>query len=123
MKMKIRSLIPVLLAALVAFSCKSAVSRMGTNETPTRGNITIGVDESYYPLSEAEVNTFEAIYKDAEIEQIYASEDSVLSLFMDDSIRLMITSRPMTENEVAYLRSNLIVVRTTKIAYDALALV
>ncbi|MBN2481628.1 MAG: substrate-binding domain-containing protein [Bacteroidales bacterium] len=113
-------LIPILTAVV---SCKSAVSKMGTDERPTRGHIRIGVDESYQLLAKAEIDAFEAIYTNAEIEPVYASEDSILNLFLNDSVRLMITSRPLTENEVVYLKQDLIIARTTKIAYDAIAFV
>ncbi|MBN1159346.1 MAG: substrate-binding domain-containing protein [Bacteroidales bacterium] len=122
---KMNKILLLFMIALITgcISCKSAVSRMGTDERPTRGNIRIGVDESYRLLAKAEIDAFEAIYTNAEIDPVYASEDSILNLFLNDSVRLMVTSRPLTENEIAYLRQDLIIARTTKIAYDAIAFV
>jgi phosphate transport system substrate-binding protein len=51
------------------------------------------------------------------------SEDSIVKLFMDDSVRLIITSRLLNGSEEEFLKSKLVNPRTTKIAYDALALV
>lgn len=124
--MKNRVYIPAFLLIslmVITGACKSAVSKMGTDERPTRGHIRIGVDEAYQLLARAEVETFEGIYTDARIDQIIAPEDSILRLFLADSVRLMITSRSLTDNEVAYLRDKLVIARTTKIASDALALV
>jgi phosphate transport system substrate-binding protein len=81
------------------------------------------VDEAYQLLADSEITTFEGLYRYANITPIYASEDSILKLFLADSVRLMITSRKLTENEEAYLKDNLIVPRTTQIAYDAIAFI
>ncbi|MCX6237058.1 MAG: substrate-binding domain-containing protein [Bacteroidia bacterium] len=94
-----------------------------TDETPTRGTIKIAVDESYQLLADAELYTFQSIYKDAKVNPIYLSGDSILKLFLEDSVRIIISSTKLTENEVAYLRGKAIIPRTTKIAYDALAFI
>jgi phosphate transport system substrate-binding protein len=112
----------VVFVALLA-GCKSNAVNQLDQETPTRGHIRIGVDESYELLGDAEIDTFEGLYKNATITPVYASEDSILKLFLADSIRLMITSRKLTENEEAYLKEKLIIARTTHIAWDALAFI
>jgi len=104
------------------FSCKMTPKKF-TDETPTRGSIKIAVDESYQLLTEAELFTFLSLYKDAKVEPAYLSGDSILKLFLDDSVRVIITSSKLTENEVDYLRGKSIIARTTKIAYDALAFI
>ena len=94
-----------------------------TDETPTRGSIKIAVDESYQLLTDAELFTFQSLYKDAKVSPVYLSGDSILKLFLDDSVRVIITSSKLNDNEVAYLRGKSIIARTTKIAYDALAFI
>jgi phosphate transport system substrate-binding protein len=42
---------------------------------------------------------------------------------MNDSVRVIVTSKKLTDNQIQYLRDTLIVARTTTFAYDALALV
>jgi phosphate transport system substrate-binding protein len=111
------------ISALLVSSCKSYNNKQINTETPTRGNIKIAVDESYKLLSDAEIEVFTSMYKYAHINPIYASEDSILSLFMKDSVRLMITSRKLTANEENFLKSKLIIARTTQIAWDAVAFV
>jgi len=92
-------------------------------ETTTRGDIKIGVDDAYQLLADSEIATFQSHYKNSRINPIYATEDSVLKLFLADSVRLMITSRKLTQNEEAYLKENLIIPRTTQVAWDALAFI
>jgi phosphate transport system substrate-binding protein len=120
---KIKYITGFALAALFMVSCKSHGIKQMNQETPTRGHIKIAVDESYQLLADAEIETFESLYKYAKITPVYAPEDSVLKLFLDDSVRLMITSRKLTENEESYLKDKLIVPRTTAIAWDALAFI
>lgn len=104
------------------FSCKMTPKKF-TDETPTRGSIKIAVDESYQLLTDAELFTFQSLYKDAKVSPVYLSGDSILKLFLDDSVRVIITSSKLNDNEVAYLRGKSIIARTTKIAYDALAFI
>jgi len=120
----LKSTIGITLIGAIAllFSCKMTPKKF-TDETPTRGNIKIAVDDSYQLLSEAELFTFQSLYKDAKVTPSYLPGDSILKLFLDDSVRVIITSSKLTENELAYLRGKSIIARTTKIAYDALAFI
>ena len=103
------------------------VSCVGKNpppqETPTRGNIKITVDESFQPLLDTEVYTFTQLYTNATIKPQYKPEYDVITDFMNDSIEVIVTSRKLTEDQIKYLRDSLIVARTITFAYDALALV
>lgn len=117
------TVILLLISAVLPLSCKNYSEKQISKETATRGDIKIAVDEAYELLMDAEIKVFESLYKYANITPINASEDSVLKLFMADSVRLMITSRKLTQNEEDYLKQNLIIPRTTHIAWDALAFV
>jgi phosphate transport system substrate-binding protein len=107
---------------LILFSCVGGGSKKIT-ETPTSGNINIVVDESFQPLLETEVNTFTAIYHYAQIKPIYKPEVDVINDFMNDSVKVIVTSRKLTDDQIKYLRDTLIIARTTTFAYDALALI
>ena len=107
---------------VVAFACKMTPKKF-TDETPTRGTIKIAVDESYQLLADAELYTFQSIYKDAKVTPIYLTGDSVMKLFMADSVHVIVSSTQLTENQLAYLKGKASFPRTTKIAYDALAFV
>ena len=61
------------------------------NETPTRGNIKISVDESFQPLLETEIFTFTHLYGNANITPLYKPEYDVVEDFMNDSVRVMVT--------------------------------
>jgi phosphate transport system substrate-binding protein len=112
----------MLFLALMLHSCLSPKNPVD-DETTTRGNISIGVDDSYRLIAEAELYTFQSLYQYAKIKPLFLTEDSILQLFLKDSIRMMITSRKLNKNEEAYLESKQIVPRTTLFAFDAVAFI
>lgn len=109
------------LGLLLLVSCKGGQSELP--ETPTRGNITIAVDESFQPLIDTEIYTFTHIYKNAKITPDYKPEFDVINDFMNDSISVMVTSKNLTDYQIQTLRDSLIIARTTAFAHDALALI
>ncbi len=112
-----------ILGLLLIFAACGQMGKTGTNETPTRGKITISADESFQPIIETEVFTFTHLYENAFITPQYKPEYDVISDFMNDSVQVIITSKKLTDYQIQYLRDTLIVARTTTFAYDALALV
>ncbi len=106
----------------VIASCTGG-TKSGLDETPTRGNIKITADESFQPLVDTEVFTFTHLYENAKIKPIYKPEYDVISDFMDDSVKVIVSSRKLTDDQIRYLRDTLVIARTTTFAYDALALV
>jgi phosphate transport system substrate-binding protein len=93
------------------------------NETPTSGDIKIFVDESFQPLLDTEIRTFTGLYRYAKIKPVYKPEVDVINDFMNDSVKVIATSRKLTDDQIKYLRDTLIVARTTTFAYDAIALI
>lgn len=92
-------------------------------ETATRGNIKIGVDESFTLLSEAHLAVFHSFYENAHITPLYKPELDILNDFLHDSIRLMVTSRKLTTDEEAYFKNRNIYPVTVAIAYDGVAFI
>ena len=107
---------------LTIFSC-SGGKRAAMNETPTRGNIRISVDESFKPLIDSEVFTFTHLYINAHITPMYKPEYDVINDFMNDSVKVIVTSKKLSDYQIQYLRDTLVIARTTTYAWDALALV
>jgi phosphate transport system substrate-binding protein len=107
---------------IVIVSCTGG-SKSGPTETPTRGNIQIVADESFQPLIDSEVFTFTHLYNNAKVKPVYKPEFDVINDFMNDSTRVIVTSKKLTDDQIKYLRDTMIIARTTTFAYDALALV
>jgi len=110
-----------ILIAVFLISCQGGTTRL--DETPTRGDIRIIADESFQPLVDAEVNTFTSLYINAKIKSLYKPEFDVINDFMNDSVKVIVTSKKLTDDQIQYLRDSLIIARTTAFAWDALALV
>jgi len=106
----------------VMTSCRTGGPKV-LPETPTSGNIKISVDESFQPVIDAEVFTFTSLYQRARVKPEYKPEYDVVNDFMNDSVKVIVSSRKLSDNQIQYLRDNLIIARTITFAYDAIALV
>ena len=92
-------------------------------DTPTSGEISIAVDESFQPIIEAEIEAFEALYTKAKINATYGPETEVVSKMLEGEAILAIIPRQLNEQEKAALRKKAVAPRETKIAVDAIALI
>lgn len=113
----------LLVSSLITILAASCGNNAGPAETPTRGNIKISVDESFQPMIDSEVFTFTHLYTGAKISPMYKPEFDVINDFMNDSVKVIVTSKKLTDYQIQYLRDTLVIARTTTYAYDALALV
>jgi len=109
--------------AMLVVSCRNPMGVQPLDEAPTRGNIKISVDESFQLLLDTQLYTFQSQYVNAHITPGYKPEVDVLADFMNDSVRTIVLTRDLTKEEKEYLLSQKFVVRTTKVAHDALALI
>lgn len=92
-------------------------------DTPTAGSIKIAVDESLRPLLDAEVSTFEALYKRASIETVYLPEAEAVNALMNDSVRLAVVTRKFTNEERDYFKTIKITPTELDVALSAVALI
>jgi phosphate transport system substrate-binding protein len=111
------------LGLMIVISSCNNTRKTGYNETATRGDIHIVSDDSFQPLIDTEIFTFTHLYPYARITPFYKPEYDVIADFMNDSVKVIVTSKKLTENQIQYLRDTLIIARTTTFAYDALALI
>jgi phosphate transport system substrate-binding protein len=118
------SLASIILGSLILLSgCKSPMGAQPLDETPTRGKIKISVDESFQLLFDTQIYTFHSLYPDAKITVQYKPESDVLDDFMNDSVRTVVLTSDLSQSNKDYLASKQFIVRTTKVAHDALALI
>lgn len=107
--------------ALVFFSsCNSDHKPL---DTPTSGAIKIAVDESFLPLMDQMIDTFESLYKRAKINVDYKPEVEVINNLMNDSVKLIVTCKELSEEQMNYIKAKKILLRKTKVAVDAVALI
>ena len=91
--------------------------------TPTSGRVSIGVDETFAPILESEVDTFQKLYPDAHLKASYQPEDSVLLNLLNDKVKLAIVSRDLNAEEKAELAKQTMTPTVTHIGIDGLAII
>jgi phosphate transport system substrate-binding protein len=114
-------IIAVLSFLLMLPSCNSHQAK--NDETPTRGNIKISVDESFSLLIDSEVYTFQALYQNAHVTPQYKPDVDVINDLLNDSVRTVVTTSTLSQTELDYLKTIQIYPRTVIIAHDALAFI
>jgi phosphate transport system substrate-binding protein len=112
----------VLIMLMIGIACSNRTGNK-INETPTSGNIRIIADASFQPIVEAEISTFTGLYKYAHITATYVSEKDLISAFLDDSVKVVVTAWEPSAQQKELLLNTQVVVRTTNVAFDAIALV
>ncbi len=118
--MKLARLVFTAIVMLLFSSCYERATR---TDTATSGITQIAVDESFAPVVEASINVFESLYPKAAIIPVYTTDLNSYQLLMDDSMRLIIGTRLLTENELAIIEERKQRVRSHKIAIDGIAVI
>ena len=88
-------------------------------ETATRGEITIGADLVIKPLAEQWIDAFHHLYKDSKINVRYLNEPELFQQLADDSLRLILATRPLRETEERYYKSIQARVKPKELAENA----
>ena len=117
-KLKILSLFFVLLL----FSCQNK-SKDKFTDTYTTGVIKIAVDENFQPIIQEELDVFETMFPKAGIIPHYTNEVEAMNLLLKDSVRLVIATRALSDNEMKYFKSKSFYPRSYKLATDGIALI
>jgi phosphate transport system substrate-binding protein len=91
------------------------------DDTPTTGEVTIAVDETYSPVIDAALPVFHSLYKFAHIQTKYLPEVDALNLLLKDSVRLAIVSRPLSVKELDYFHSKKFFPKVIPIGIDGIA--
>jgi phosphate transport system substrate-binding protein len=109
----------LILSLLLLTRCNSD----GYTDTPTTGELTITVDETFKPFIDSEISTFEGIYNYADVTVSYKPEGEAFNDLLNDTVKLIIVSRPLNKEELKVFERWEIVPKVTKVAYDAVALI
>ncbi len=118
-----KNAIIIFIFSLSFISCNYNPSAGLNEETSTRGKIRIAIDETFTILAQAELEVFQSLYTNAHITPLYKPETEVINDLLNDSVRLIITSRKLTQEETEYFESRKIFPKTITIAYDAIAFI
>lgn len=111
--------------AAFLFSCKKDAPAAPENaqETFTSGNSTIYVDNTIQPAIEDVVEVFHSVYGRAHIKQVNLTETELINALLQDSARVAVMPRLLTEQETAGFKKKGIAPHITHFATDAIAFI
>lgn len=89
----------------------------------TFGEATFLVDESFSNIIGDQIEVFNSDYPDAKFNIISGNENKIFPTFLNDSVRVLISSRMLTPDEQKIYTKRNIPVWTTRFAIDGIALI
>lgn len=92
-------------------------------ETGVKGEITIAVDQTLQPVIEQQLKVWDSSYPQGIIHPVYTSEADAYKRLFNDSARLIVVTRDITEQEKQYGLSKKVVYSSLAIAKDAVAII
>jgi phosphate transport system substrate-binding protein len=93
------------------------------DDTLFSGVIKIAIDETLSPFVQEEINVFEMQYPMAGIIPLYTNEVEAMNLLLQDSVRLVVATRPLAPEEIATFHNRKFFPKSIKIATDGIALI
>jgi len=115
-----KSIILSLICSL-AFAVSSCQEQQ--RESPTQGNLTIISSEDVFPVIDLQVKDFSRVYEKATITHLSSSARDAIVQLLNDSVKLIVCPRELNDEEKRVIIQNELNVTTTKIAYDAVAVI
>src|SRR5688572_14121912 len=94
-----KNLLYIMLISTLLISCVQAPEKM---VGPTMGTIDLVADESIRYIVEQEEDIFERTYKHAKVNIQYLPEHDMFQKLMADSVQVIISTRPLNEEEISY---------------------
>ncbi|MFD1256271.1 PstS family phosphate ABC transporter substrate-binding protein [Mucilaginibacter terrae] len=119
-------IIIVCIIALVAFAtCDDhrPVRQLDNTDTAISGTAAFLVDESFKPIMDQEHYVFKSLYTDTKPVLIYKSENELLRMLLNDSVRTAIMSRELKPDELMVLKNRTLSPEVTRFASDAVAII
>jgi phosphate transport system substrate-binding protein len=120
--MKTPAIVCWLLFALIFTGCNQG-NAVKYTDTTTSGTIKISVDETFAQIIDGELDTFHALYKYAKVIPRYTNETNVFQDLLNDSARIIVATRMLTDKEKTVFEGRKITPRITAIAKDAIAFI
>lgn len=104
-------------------ACKQKQSKPAYDDTFATGHVKFAADESFQPIVDAENYVFKALDPKAYPEIVYRSENDVVNLLLQDSVRVAILSRGLDSSEIKVLKTRNLTPAISKFALDAVVLI
>lgn len=116
-------LLSVIVIVVFGTCRQQQASEVKGNDTFVKGKASFLADESFKPILDQEAYVFKALFTEAKPEFIYKSENELLKLFLEDSIRVAIMSRELKPAELQILKNRNFAPEVNRFAIDAVVLI
>lgn len=120
-----RFIICILLGLLVfSTACNNNANNkeIPVYDTFDYGTINISVDESFKPVIQEQLQMYHFTYPNTNIKVSYKSEVDCFKDLLNDSVRMIVSARALSDKEFDIFKSNLgFAPKTLNVAYDAVA--
>jgi len=117
---KVKLILWIFFAFFIVQSCKQATK---PTNGPNSGTEKFAGDESFQPIVDEEVSVFKYLNPRADPKFIYKTENDVLRLLLNDSVRVAILSRELNAGEIKILANKKLVPLTNRFAIDGVTLI
>lgn len=104
-------------------ACQQKEKKTEATDTYNKGELNIAADESFAPILDQELYVFKALNKAAKIHIIYGSENEVMRLYLNDSVRVAMTARSLNKQEMDLLTQKSLRPAINCFAYDGIAII
>lgn len=111
------------LLLMIFVACKQKTKPASGLETRTSGTVSMLVDESFSGVLADQIEVFKTDYPDTKFTIIEGNEQRIMPTFLNDSVRVIISSRMLTPEEDRIYRNRSIVPKTSRFAIDGIALI
>ena len=113
-----------IIGLLGLFSCEDHENPLAYQKNAHgRGKVVILVEESFKPLFETSIDTFESLFTKANVVAKYKGETDIIKAFYANESKTICISRDFTDAEKKQLRKQQVEVRSDKVAVDGVALI
>lgn len=112
----------IVLFVITLVSCQTKSNDKFT-DTYTTGTISIAVDANFQPIVKEQMDVFLSQMPNAEVKPIYINENSAIDLLLKDSVRLAVTTRPLNQRELDFMKSKKYYPKSYLLAKDGIALI
>ena len=109
-------------AGLSLVSCDPGPNEEGGQSSPTQGAVTVGVDETFAPIMQAQADTFSKLYTQAHVTLKFAPEENTMVDFINGDVTLAVVARQLNDEEMGELKKQNIIPQTTHVGIDGLAI-
>lgn len=123
--MTIKSFSKVLLGVVLLLGCNNnKIKQNKHTDSFNNGTIYISVDESFKPAIEQEIKVYQSSYPNAHIIASYKSEVNCFKDLMNDSTRMIIVAKNLTQDQILFFENKLSYTpQYDNLAFDAVAVI